>query len=57
MVLCYHSEGQNNKSFKETQTIMNKRVAILELKGNIQISKLSIEVYMKRNVMLAVKLK
>lgn len=36
---------------------MKKRVEILELKGNIQISKLSIEIYMKRDVMLAVKLK
>lgn len=36
---------------------MNEKVAVLELKGNIQISKLSIEVYRKRDVMPAVKLK
>lgn len=36
---------------------MNKRVALLKLKGNIPVSKLSIEIYMKRDVMLAVKLK
>lgn len=57
MALSYHSEGWNNKTFKEIQTIMNKKGAILELKGNIQMSKLIIEIYMKRDVMLAGKLK
>lgn len=34
-----------------------KGLQFLELIGNIQISKLSIEVYVKRDVILAVKIK
>lgn len=48
MALSYLIVWQKDKTFEENQAIKNKTIAVLELKGNIKTSKLSIEIYLKK---------